>query len=205
MSPPLSESEIARELADFEIALPPPAMAQLSRYLELLLHWNRRVNLTGLRQPRAIVRRLFAESLYVSRVVELRGWLVDIGSGAGFPGLALKLVAPELRVTLVEARHKKCAFLKEVTRECGFAPVEVVAERFEDWAARQTKAADIITTRAVERDAKLLAAIRQLLGPGGHAVFFTTAKLAKRLVSLGASSFSPYPTETNRGILLVYC
>ena len=142
MAAPLSEAEIARELAGFGLQLPPPAMAQLSRYLELLLQWNRRVNLTGLRDPREIVRRLFGESLAISRAVELRGWLVDVGSGAGFPGLALKLVAPDLRVTLVEARQKKCAFLKEVARQCGFAGVDVVAERFEGWVGRVAEKAD---------------------------------------------------------------
>jgi len=80
----LSTREIAAELAPFGVELTAPALAQLSTYLELLLRWNRRVNLTGLRQPRLIVRRLFGESLYLSRLVELRGWLVDVGSGPGF-------------------------------------------------------------------------------------------------------------------------
>ena len=86
--PPLSTRDIAAELAPFGVELTGKELEQLSAYLELLLRWNRRVNLTGLRDPRTIVRRLFGESLYLSRIVELRGWLVDVGSGAGFPGLA---------------------------------------------------------------------------------------------------------------------
>lgn len=181
MAAPLSEAEIARELAAFQIELSPPALSQLSLYLELLLHWNRRINLTGIRDPKTIVRRLFAESLCIAQAVELRGWLVDVGSGAGFPGLALKLAAPDLRVTLIEVRQKKCAFLKEVARQCGFAGVEVVAERFQEWAARVAAKADLITTRAVNVDAALLQAFKKLLAPRGRAVFLTSSKLASAI------------------------
>ena len=179
----LSTREIAAELAPFGVELTAPALVQLSTYLELLLRWNRRVNLTGLRQPRHIVRRLFGESLYLSRLVELRGWLVDVGSGAGFPGLALKLVAPDLRVTLVEARQRKGAFLKEVARACGFYAIDVVTERFEDWAERQAggEKADCITTRAVRIDKKLLERLGSLLAENGRAVLFTTSACARSI------------------------
>jgi 16S rRNA (guanine527-N7)-methyltransferase len=178
---PLCEAEIARELAALEIVLPPPALPQLSRYLELLVHWNRRINLTAIRDPKVIVCRLFGESLCIARAVELRGWLVDVGSGAGFPGLALKLVAPELRVTLIEARHKKCAFLKEVTRQCGFTRIEVVADRFEDWAGKTPGKADLITTRAVQVTPRLLQAMKRILAPQGKVVFLTTPSIASEL------------------------
>src|SRR3989337_3321707 len=92
--PPLSTRDIAAELAPFGVELTERGLEQLSLYLELLLRWNRRVNLTGLRQPRTIVRRLFGESLYLSRLAELRGWLVDVGSGAGVPGPAVEPVGP---------------------------------------------------------------------------------------------------------------
>lgn len=179
--PALSESEIAAELAAFDVTLPPAALSQLSCYLELLLRWNQRINLTGLRDPRLIVRRLFGESLCIARAVELRGWLVDIGSGAGFPGLALKLAAPDLRVTLIEARQKKCAFLKEVVRQCGFTRVEVVAERFEEWARKAGEKADIITTRAVVVDSALLRILKGWLAPDGKAVLVTTVELARTI------------------------
>jgi len=175
--PPLSTRDIAAELAPFGVELTGKELEQLSAYLELLLRWNRRVNLTGLRDPRTIVRRLFGESLYLSRIVELRGWLVDVGSGAGFPGLALKLVAPALRVTLIEARQRKCAFVKEVVRECGFYAIDVVTERFERWLeGRQgQEMADLITTRAVRVDDMFLKRMATLLGGDGRAVFFTTS------------------------------
>ncbi|MFQ5778592.1 MAG: 16S rRNA (guanine(527)-N(7))-methyltransferase RsmG [Terriglobia bacterium] len=179
----LTASEIARELADYHLTLSPPALARLQSYLELLLRWNRRVNLTGIREPRRIVRELLGESLYLSRVLELRGWLVDVGSGAGFPGLAVKFAAPGLRVTLIEARRKKCAFLREAIRVCGFAATEVVEERFESWVAqrRGKGGADIITTRAVDVDGNLLAAMGRVGRSGGTAALLTTASLSEKI------------------------
>jgi len=179
----LSTREIAAELAPFGVELTEKGLGQLSVYLELLVRWNRRVNLTGLRQPRHIVRRLFGESLYLSRLVELRGWLVDVGSGAGFPGLALKLVAPDLRVTLIEARQRKGAFLKEVAHACGFYAIDVVTERFEEWAERQAGSgkADCITTRAVTADKKLLERVGSLLAENGRAALFTTSDCARSI------------------------
>ena len=205
MSSPLSESEIARELADYRVVLPPDALQTLSLYLELLLQWNKKINLTGLKEPRTIVRRLFAESLYAANFVELKGWLVDIGSGAGFPGLALKLVAPDLRVTLIEARQKKCAFLKEVARQCGFDNVEVVAERFQAWAARQSAdiGVNIITTRAVVASPELLQPTRNLLAPEGRLILFLTRDLASGVSQTPGFMwlpFEPYPSNASDGL-----
>lgn len=187
MAASLTTRQIASELAGYQVILPAEALAQLSVYLELLLRWNRRINLTGLREPRLMVRRLFGESLYVARLVELRGRLVDVGSGAGFPGLALKLVAPDLQVTLIEQRRKKCVFLKEVVRQCGFANVDVVAARFQDYVegGRGRVQADLVTTRAVEVDQVLLRWVADCLVPGGRGVFLTTRKLGAKIRERG--------------------
>ncbi|MGH9403017.1 MAG: 16S rRNA (guanine(527)-N(7))-methyltransferase RsmG, partial [Terriglobia bacterium] len=88
----------------------------MSTYLGLLLRWNEKINLTAIRTPEECVTRHFAESLFLARHEQLNGRLLDIGSGAGFPGLALKVAVPELAVTLLEPVAKKRAFLKEVVR-----------------------------------------------------------------------------------------
>lgn len=187
MAGSLSELEIARQLADYQVTLSPPALKQLACYLDLLLRWNRRVNLTGYRDSRQMVRRLFGESLYLARVVDLRGWLADVGSGAGFPGLALKLAAPELRVTLIESRRKKAAFLKEVIRSCGFSNVDVVVERFESWVGCLATAEKpkLVTTRAVKMEKELLDLLRAVLSEEGKGIFLTTAVQAAAIRKLG--------------------
>ena len=97
-------------------------------YLELLLRWNKKINLTGIRDWESCVTRHFGESLYLGRWVGLSGRLLDIGSGAGFPGLSLKIIFPDLSVTLLEPVAKE-GFLKEVARVCGMNLVEVRGER----------------------------------------------------------------------------
>lgn len=171
----LSTAEIAAELAHCRVDLPAAGLQQLSTYLELLLRWNRRINLTSVREPRLIVRRLFGESLYLAQVLDFEGWLVDVGSGAGFPGLALKLALPSLKVTLVEARHRKAAFLKEVIRECHLISTDVVVERFEHWCQDlNERFPNCITTRAVALTPNLLSLIAGRLAPGGLGVFVTS-------------------------------
>jgi len=178
----LSIEEIASELAACEVTLPPPALEKLSVYLELLVRWNQRINLTGLREPRRIVRRLFGESLYLANILDLQGWLVDVGSGAGFPGLALKLATPELRVSLVELRHRKAAFLKEVIRECDLSITDVVIDRFESWAeGLRERFPDFITTRAVVLSEKLLSSFARALAPAGTVALLTTRKIAESI------------------------
>src|SRR5215468_9629830 len=105
---------------------PPQLIAQLQTYLDLLLRWNARVNLTAIRDPEQIVTRHFGESLFAARVLRDAGafdrateaspTLSDIGSGAGFPGIPIKLVEPQIPLTLIESQNKKATFLREVIR-----------------------------------------------------------------------------------------
>src|SRR6202041_1504910 len=114
--PPLSESAIAALLIPY---LNPPAaiLPQLSAYLDLLLKWNARTNLTAIRNPEEIVRRHFGESLFAARHLDPNtSSLLDFGSGAGFPGLPIALLRPDVQVTLAESQNKKATFLREVVR-----------------------------------------------------------------------------------------
>ncbi len=184
MAAPLTPSEVARELADYEVVVSANALERLVTDQELLLRWNRRINLTALQTPRRIVRQLFGESLYLTRVLVLRGRLLDVGTGAGFPGLALKIAVPSLDLTLIEANRRKCAFLKEVVRACGLAEVRVVSKRFQEWVAHAGGyAADVSTTRAVDVSADFLALLAGVTAPDGRAVFYTTNAIARRIRS----------------------
>src|SRR5438128_6263048 len=102
----------------------------------MLLAWNRRINLVSATTPQECVTRHFGESLFLARWHRLQGRLLDVGSGAGFPGLALKIAWPDLATTLLEPVAKKRAFLKEVVRACGMA-VEVRSERLEEFMGRR--------------------------------------------------------------------
>ncbi len=106
---------------------------RVEAYLGLLEQWNRKVNLTGLRGREEIMRDLFAESFVAAPLLaEQDGPLLDVGSGAGFPGLALKIYRPELTVYLLEPRRKRASFLETVRRRLGLQGVEVITKRLEE-------------------------------------------------------------------------
>src|ERR1700739_1060585 len=111
----LSRDEIVHSLLPYGgKALTNSQLASLAKYLELLKKWNQTIPLTSIEDDREIVARHFGESIFAASSLSLgRGRLADVGSGAGFPGLPLKIVFPELHVTLVEPNIKKCAFLRE--------------------------------------------------------------------------------------------
>lgn len=116
----------------------PTALAQLiERYLVLLQKWNQRINLTALEDPLQVLRTLFAESFYAATLLETNDSpVLDVGSGAGFPGMAMKLYQPELEVILLEPRQKRAAFLAAVGRELGLSGLSVWSRSLQACRAR---------------------------------------------------------------------
>jgi 16S rRNA (guanine527-N7)-methyltransferase len=147
--------------------------AQLQAYLDLLLRWNARINLTAVRNPEEIVTRHFGESLFAARLLRDAGafastagvapTLADVGSGAGFPGIPIKLFAPQIRLTLIEAQNKKATFLREVLRTLDIERAEVFGGRAENWNQR----AAIVTMRAVEKFERALPVTAALVANRG--------------------------------------
>jgi 16S rRNA (guanine527-N7)-methyltransferase len=163
----LDEARAREILQPFGLTLSARQLAQILAYLELLLRWNRRINLTSLTRPEECLTRHFGESLFLARAVRLEGRLLDVGSGAGFPGLALKIACPELAVTLLEPVGKKRAFLKEAARACGFDAVEVRSERLQDYAPSVAGRFDAATVRALGQTADAVLNLTPCLKPGG--------------------------------------
>jgi 16S rRNA (guanine527-N7)-methyltransferase len=147
--------------------------AQLQGYLDLLLRWNVRINLTAVRDPEQIVTRHFGESLFAARVLGDAGafvshsgdapTLADVGAGAGFPGVPIKLFAPEVQLTLIESQNKKATFLREVIRALGIQGTEVFCGRAENWTRRAT----IVTMRSVEKFETAMAVSASLVTDAG--------------------------------------
>ena len=158
--PTLSESQIATLLTPYLGPTPPPKnlMPRLSTYLDLLLKWNARTNLTAIRDPEEIVGRHFGESLFAGQHLgtPLPETLLDLGSGAGFPGLPIALLHPEIPVTLAESQNKKATFLREVVRTLNLPNVEVWAARVESLPS--DRQFHTVTLRAVDNMAAALTA-----------------------------------------------
>jgi 16S rRNA (guanine527-N7)-methyltransferase len=167
--------------------VPHPLASQLLLYLDLLLKWNERTNLTAIRTPEEIVRRHFGESLFAAAHLGPCSTLLDFGSGAGFPGIPIQLAHPHLAVTLAESQGKKAAFLREAIRTLNLS-TEVWPHRVEQMADNRTemKTFDVVTLRAVD---DMAAAVTE------------AARRATRRILLLTTSVSPYSIPSKDFIL----
>ena len=169
-------SRIAELLDPYYPQVPAEIVSGVSVYLDLLLKWNARMNLTSIRTPELMVTRHFGESLFVARHLPLEAkTLLDVGSGAGFPGLPVQLARPDLRVTLAESQNKKGAFLREAVR--------VLRLRSVVWGGRVEAMPpewrfDVVALRAVDDPVSALVVGRKRLAPGGFLATLTTEAIA---------------------------
>lgn len=164
--------EQARQLFDLEIT--PEQAQQFDIYAAELAEWNTRINLTAITEPDEVRVRHFLDSLAISRVIgfDPGDRIIDIGTGAGFPGMVLAIVFPHIEVTLMEATQKKLGFLEHVAQRLGLKNVHMLHARAEDAGQDQKHRAkyNIVTARAVARLPALLEYMLPLARVGGFCI-----------------------------------
>ena len=159
-------------------------LERLKKHAALLADWNSRHNLISRASMDDLWRRHFWDSAQVAPMISTTArTLVDLGSGAGFPGLVLAELRPELRITLIESTAKKCRFLKAVADELGLKP-DIRQQRIEDVAVQRF---DVITARACAPLADLLAYAQRFWGPNTRAFLHKGQNLAAELTQAGKS------------------
>ncbi len=179
----MDTANISRLLEPF-IQLDEMRLAAISKYIDLLLKWNARINLTAIRAPEEIVQRHFGESLFAGKHILAEKSIktaIDLGAGAGFPGVPFALLAPEVEVTLIESSQKKSTFLKELIYLLGLKNVKVFGGR----AKSYSQSADLVMLRAVEKFEGVLPLALTLVSPGGRlALLIGTSQMdpARRLL-----------------------
>ena len=189
-----------------ESSLPPSTLDQISIYIDLLLRWNARINLTAIRHPEEIVTRHFGESFFLARHLFPKNGtdrrplttdhrpphVLDIGSGAGFPALPLKLWAEHIHLTLIESNNKKAAFLREVARALTLTNINVIADRAEVLAARPDfPRTEVVTLRAVEHFETVLPQAVTLLAPNATLALLIGATQIPHLTTLITMKWRP--------------
>ncbi len=201
----ISDRQIGDALAPFAISPSGDQVAKIRAYMALLLKWNRSVSLTSITDPVEIVGRHFGESMFASELLPVENCrLADVGTGAGFPGLALKIASPSLHVTLIESNKKKCAFLNEVVRTLGFIDVEIRPERFGE-IRPETVLANLVTCRAVGEFKQLLHWSANALVRRGHLLLWVGAEDSTRIARIPGWTWQPavrIPDSQRRFILI---
>ena len=146
----MNKEEFIKEVEKLGINLTTHQLEQLNEYYQQLVVENQKYNLTSITEEEDVYLKHFYDSLTIIKACDLSNQMIcDIGTGAGFPGLVLKIVFPNLKVTLVDATEKKCNFLKNIIKELELKEIEVVNERAEIYSKVVREKYDIVTSRAV--------------------------------------------------------
>ena len=154
-----------------KLSLPTDGIPALTRYADLLVEKNKVMNLTAITEPADIAALHFLDSAALLTLADFRGKAVaDVGTGAGFPGLPLRIVEPSIRLTLLDAQNKRIEFLKEVCEDLGLHDVECVHQRAEEFAADRRESFDLVTSRAVAALPLLCELCLPLVKVGGYFV-----------------------------------
>ncbi len=162
------EEQIAGGVAAMGIDLPEGAIARLAGHLALVEKWNRVHNLTAVRNTDQMVPLHALDSLSILAHLGNAAKVVDVGTGAGFPGIPLAIARPAMRVTLLDSSHKKCAFLQQAKTELGLSNVDVVCDRVEGW--KPAEKFDVAVSRAFSDLADFVEQARHLVAPGGRLI-----------------------------------
>lgn len=201
----LKDRQICDALRPFSVSPDAAQIARIRKYISLLLKWNRTVSLTTVTNPEEIVRRHFGESMFAANLLPVENCrLADFGTGAGFPGLALKIAAPSIHLDLIESNKKKCAFLAEAIRVLELSDADVHAERLEQLRPDSLQA-NVVTARAVGEFKLLLRWAAEALSATGEIMLWLGAEDASRIASNPSWNWQPaikIPDSQRRLILV---
>lgn len=184
----IDKNRLEAKCAALGIALTGPMLDALDQYAEILVEYNQKVNLTAITDPEGIEDKHFADSLLLTNLPETAGKLVDVGTGAGFPGVVAKIFKPELQLTLMEPTGKRVEFLKYVCAQLGLSGVEFAKERAEE-AARKVwrEQFDVATARGVAALPMLSEYCLPLVKVGGVFLAMKGPGAAEELAESGAA------------------
>lgn len=161
----MNKEEFLKALQELNITPTEHQLNQLEKFYELLIEWNQKINLTRITEKKEVYLKHFYDSLTITKVVDLNNinTLCDVGTGAGFPGIVLKIMYPHLEITLVDSLQKRVNYLNEIIKELELDEIIAIHTRAEDFKGQF----DIVTSRAVANIEKLLGYTMHLVSHNG--------------------------------------
>lgn len=156
---------------------------QFYEYMNLLLEWNEKINLTAITDPNEVILKHFIDSLTINKYIKENSTLADVGTGAGFPGIPLKILRPDLKITLVDSLNKRINFLNEVINKLNLINIETVHSRIEDFGKdkKYRESFDFVTARAVANLAVLSEYLLPIAKVGGQCVCMKGSSVEEEL------------------------
>ena len=147
----MNKDNFIKEVEKLGIEITETKLNQLEKYYEMLIEYNKVMNLTGITEKEEVYLKHFYDSLTIAKIIDLskQETLCDIGTGAGFPGLVLKIFYPNLKITLVDSLNKRINFLNEAIKELKLQKIETIHGRMEEYSKQNIEKFDVVTARAV--------------------------------------------------------
>lgn len=161
----MNKEEFIKAVKQLKVDLTEEKLEKLNKFYNLLIEWNKKINLTRIEKEDEVYLKHFYDSLTIAKVVDLSEIkaLCDIGTGAGFPGIVLKIFYPNLKITLIDSLQKRVNYLNEIIKDLGLDNIEAIHVRGEDYKGQY----DVVTSRAVANIEKLLGYTMHLVSPTG--------------------------------------
>lgn len=166
----MNKEEFIKNLKELNIEISSQQLEQLSIYCQMLLDYNKHTNLTAIKEENQVYLKHFYDSLTITKVINLNESrnLIDIGTGAGFPGMVIKIIFPHLKVTLLDSNNKKIKFLEELIKKLSLTDITTFHGRVEDYCQKYRETYDIVTARAVSNLTILSELCLPLVKPNGY-------------------------------------
>lgn len=156
----------------------------LSEYLDLLVKWNRTYNLVGLKSPKDIIDKLILESIAVERFIKKDSYVMDLGTGAGIPGIPLRIVRPDIKLDLVERRKKRVAFLVYVVKKLHLDGVNVIERDIRGGEKDMFSSYDVVLTRGVGKPWEVFSIVKDFLKRDGLFIAFAAKRESTNTIKL---------------------
>ena len=184
------EEEMSKKSKILGVRFSVEQIDQFYKYMNLLIEWNEKMNLTAITEPKEIILKHFIDSITILKYIDDNSKLVDVGTGAGFPGVPLSIMNPTLKITLVDSLNKRLIFLQEVVKELNLKNIEIVHARAEEFGQNKNyrEKFDIATSRAVAN----LATLSEYLVP--------LVKIGGKIISMKASNAKEEINDAQKAI-----